>query len=314
MDNTIDYEQLCRDLLNELQDQEVRISKAKGEISRLKLKKEVINKEIVKDTVNKKILEETKEEESFDDEVSFYLSNYKQLSENFSDEEINIILPKKKNPRYKDILLRLSLVSVKEIKEVKEILRTEQLSLDEKTLCEKIIEIENKKIDFIKSKLITNDKEEIEEQEEKNNIILVPMLSGNIRVIDELEHIPNDYYDSFKDLINSIIDGTFKNVKNFTNNSALISISEVKGRQTRVVFKRLNNNSYALITAFIKKCDTDKLYQESLIGKVKEYYLIESMLKDKLNDQEFMDENEKNVLQLFNILSPKEEIKRKEII
>ena len=314
MDNTIDYEQLCRDLLNELQDQEVRISKAKGEISRLKLKKEVINKEIVKDTVNKKILEETKEEESFDDEVSFYLSNYKQLSENFSDEEINIILPKKKNPRYKDILLRLSLVSVKEIKEVKEILRTEQLSLDEKTLCEKIIEIENKKIDFIKSKLITNEKEEIEEQEEKNNIILVPMLSGNIRVIDELEHIPNDYYDSFKDLINSIIDGTFKNVKNFTNNSALISISEVKGRQTRVVFKRLNNNSYALITAFIKKCDTDKLYQESLIGKVKEYYLIESMLKDKLNDQEFMDENEKNVLQLFNILSPKEEIKRKEII
>ena len=314
MDNTIDYEQLCRDLLNELQDQEVRISKAKGEISRLKLKKEVINKEIVKDTVNKKILEETKEEESFDDEVSFYLSNYKQLSENFSDEEINIILPKKKNPRYKDILLRLSLVSVKEIKEVKEILRTEQLSLDEKTLCEKIIEIENKKIDFIKSKLITNDKEEIEEQEEKNSIVLVPMLSGNIRVIDELEHIPNDYYDSFKDLINSIIDGTFKNVKNFTNNSALISISEVKGRQTRVVFKRLNNNSYALITAFIKKCDTDKLYQESLIGKVKEYYLIESMLKDKLNDQEFMDENEKNVLQLFNILSPKEEIKRKEII
>lgn len=314
MEKPIDYEQLCREELNILQNQETKISKLKDEISRLKLKKAVVNKETVKENINEVILEEKKEDDSFKDEMNFYLLSYRQLSEDFTKEEINEILPKKKNPKFKDILLRLSLESVKEIKEVKELLREEEISLEEKELCNKIIESENKKIDYIKSKLIVSDKEEIEEQEEKNNIVLVPMLSGNIRIIDDLEHIPNDYYEGFKDLINSIIDGTFKNVKTFSNNEGLIGISEVKSFKIRVVFKRLNDNTYALITAFMKKWDNDKLYQESLISKVKEYYLIESDLKKLINDHEFMEENEKNVQQLWNVLSPKEEIKRKEIV
>lgn len=314
MEKPIDYEQLCREELNILQNQETKISKLKDEISRLKLKKTVVNKETVKENINEVILEEKKEDDSFKDEMNFYLLSYRQLSEDFTKEEINEILPKKKNPKFKDILLRLSLESVKEIKEVKELLREEEISLEEKELCNKIIESENKKIDYIKSKLIVSDKEEIEEQEEKNNIVLVPMLSGNIRIIDDLEHIPNDYYEGFKDLINSIIDGTFKNVKTFSNNEGLIGISEVKSFKIRVVFKRLNDNTYALITAFMKKWDNDKLYQESLISKVKEYYLIESDLKKLINDHEFMEENEKNVQQLWNVLSPKEEINRKEII
>ena len=314
MEKPIDYEQLCREELNILQNQETKISKLKDEISRLKLKKTVVNKETVKENINEVILEEKKEDDSFKDEMNFYLLSYRQLSEDFTKEEINEILPKKKNPKFKDILLRLSLESVKEIKEVKELLREEEISLEEKELCNKIIESENKKIDYIKSKLIVSDKEEIEEQEEKNNIVLVPMLSGNIRIIDDLEHIPNDYYEGFKDLINSIIDGTFKNVKTFSNNEGLIGISEVKSFKIRVVFKRLNDNTYALITAFMKKWDNDKLYQESLISKVKEYYLIESELKKLINDHEFMEENEKNVQQLWNVLSPKEEINRKEII
>lgn len=314
MEKPIDYEQLCREELNILQNQATKISKLKDEISRLKLKKTVVNKETVKENINEVILEEKKEDDSFKDEMNFYLLSYRQLSEDFTKEEINEILPKKKNPKFKDILLRLSLESVKEIKEVKELLREEEISLEEKELCNKIIESENKKIDYIKSKLIVSDKEEIEEQEEKNNIVLVPTLSGNIRIIDDLEHIPNDYYEGFKDLINSIIDGTFKNVKTFSNNEGLIGISEVKSFKIRVVFKRLNDNTYALITAFMKKWDNDKLYQESLISKVKEYYLIESELKKLINDHEFMEENEKNVQQLWNVLSPKEEIKRKEIV
>ena len=140
------------------------------------------------------------------------------------------------------------------------------------------------------------------------------MLSGNIRIIDDLEHIPNDYYDGFKDLINSIIDGTFKNVKTFSNNEGLLGISEVKAFKIRLVFKRLNNNTYALITAFMKKWDNDKLYQESLANKIKDYYSIETKLKELINNPEFIEENEKNVQQLWNVLSPKEDINRKEII
>ena len=242
------------------------------------------------------------------------MRSYRQLDGNFKEADIKSILPRKKHPRYKDILLRLSLESIKEIKEVNEILRNEDISADEKILCEGIIETEKRKIDFIKSRLIKSDKEEKDEQEEKNKIILAPTATGNIRLIDELEHIPNDYYAGFKELIDSIIDGTFKNVKAFASNSELSGLTEVKGFKIRVAFARIDTNTYALVSAFIKKSDNDKLYRETLIRKAREYYRLEDSIKQNLSNPEFLEENEKSIQQLFNILSPKEtKAERKEI-
>ena len=291
----VDYEQKCKEELESIQNLEFNINKLKSEIGRLKLEEQV-------------------QDDSFEDEINYYLRSYRQLDENFKDADIKSILPRKKHPRYKDILLRLSLESVKEIKEVNEILRNEDISAEEKILCEGIIETEKRKIDFIKSRLIKSDKEEKDEQEEKNKIILAPTATGNIRLIDELEHIPNDYYAGFKELIDSIIDGTFKNVKAFASNSELSGLTEVKGFKIRVAFARIDTNTYALISAFIKKSDNDKLYRETLIRKAREYYRLEDSIKQNLSNPEFLEENEKSIQQLFNILSPKEtKAERKEI-
>ena len=310
MTSMVDYDQKCREELLLLQQQDHNISNIKSEISRLKLTKKVPYKEKVTFTKSSIVTNEEKEEDSFEDEIGFYLVSYRHLRENFSEEEIKVALPNKKNPKYKDILLRLSLESVKEIKEIKEIIRNEELSEEEIDLCNKTIEKESKKINYIKSKLIVEEKE-AEVEEEKNNIVLIPTLYGNIRIIDDLEHIPSEYYAGFKGLIDSIIDGTFKNVKVLANNSELAGVTEVKDFKIRVIFMRLNNNTYGLVTAFVKKFDTDKLNQESLAGKIREYHSMESKLKEKLNDPEFLEENEKNVQQLWNILSP-ENNKRKE--
>lgn len=310
----VDYEQKCKEELGSIQNIEFNINKLKSEIGRLKLEKKSIAKEMIRQPMTVSVQEEQVQDDSFEDEINYYLRNYRQLDENFKDADIKSILPRKKHPRYKDILLRLSLESVKEIKEVNEILRNEDISADEKILCEGIIESEKRKIDFIKSRLIKSDKEEKDEQEEKNKIILVPTATGNIRLIDELEHIPNDYYAGFKELIDSIIDGTFKNVKAFASNSELSGITEVKGFKIRVAFARIDTNTYALISAFIKKSDNDKLYRETLIRKVREYYRLEDSIKQNLSNPEFLEENEKNIQQLFNILSPKEtKAERKEI-
>ena len=314
MSNAIEYEQSIRKELQELDNLEIKINKLKEEINRLKSNKKVTIIEKETQTRNPIVQAKKENDDSFEDEVSFYLANYRQLSDDFSDEEIKHILPKKKNPRFKDILLRLSLESIKEIKEVKEVLKTEELTSDEIDLCNRIIEKEKRKIDYIKSRLLVSEEEVVEEQEEKNNIVLVPTLFGNIRIVDELEHIPSEYYPGFKELIDSILDGTFKNVKVFASNSNLAGITEVKGFKVRVVFTRLNYNTYALVTAFVKKTDTDKLYQESLVGKIRDYHTLESKLKEKLDDPEFLEENEKSVQQLWNILSPKEEQKKKEMI
>lgn len=312
----IDYEQKCKEELTELDKQDYKISELKREISRLKQERKVVNKKIDQKTENVFLPTFVQEEEStFEDEINYFLVNYRQLSDGFSEEEIKLIFPKRKHPRFKDIILRLSFESIKEIKDINEILRNEELSDDETELCNNIINNEIRKIDYIKSRLIVSDKEEIQDLDEKNNLILVPTSFGNIRLIDELEHIPSEYYDGFKELIKSIEDGTFKNVKTLCSNSELAGISEVKLFKIRVVFTRLNSNSYALISAFMKKSDNDRLYRESLISKVRDFHTIENKLKTNLDNEEFLEENNKNVEQLWNIISSEEQAKkeRKEI-
>lgn len=244
------------------------------------------------------------EDDDFNDEISFYLDNYKTLDDSFTYEDIINILPTKDNYYYEDIISRLIAESYKEIKEINEFLLDDSLSKEELIECKDLINKEKTKIKYIRE--FMNKEEIVEVQEHKNRIVLVPTISGNIRVIDELERIPSDYYDSFLELINSIINGTFKNVKTFTSNYHLTGISEVKGFKTRVVFSRLDKNTYGLITAFVKKTDTDKLYKDTLTRKVSHFKENEAKLKEKIKDKEFMELNDLYVEELFNLISPKE--------
>ena len=245
------------------------------------------------------------EDDDFNDEISFYLDSYKTLDDNFTYEDIIRIIPTKDNYNYEDITNRLIAESYKEIKEIDElIVEDETITKEELKECLALIEKEQTKIKYIRRS--KQEEEEVITNEHKNRIVLVPTIGGNIRVIDELEHIPSEYYDSFLELINSIVNGTFKNVKTFTSNPQLTGVSEVKGFKTRVVFSRLDKNTYGLITAFVKKTDTDKLYKETLTRKVTHFRENESKLKEKIKDSEFMELNDLYIAELFNLISPKE--------
>ncbi len=307
----LNYEEMCQSIINELEDLERLTSRKKQEIKKLKEEEKEI-KEIVKLSFpikeEKEILEI--EDNSFEEAIEFYLLNYRFLREGFTDNEIRSLLPRKTHPDYLNILLRLSLESIKEIREIKELLKEDNISINERKLCDNLISHEKRKIEYIRKSLLT--KEENTLDVEQNNIILVPTLAGNIRIIDDLEHIPNDYYEGFKELINSIIDGSFKNVKMLKMDTSS-PIFEVKAFKIRVVFARLNVNTFALITAFVKKSDTDKLYRESLLSKIKDFCLIEDKLKSNLLDSSFQEMNNSNVNELWNILSPSDiKIYRKE--
>ena len=309
-------EELCNKLLKEIENNCKESRKKQNELNRLKrqFNNEIIeekNIDIQKDEKNNNI--ESSVEEELSDEITFYLDNYQKLDDQFTYEDIISIIPSKDNYYYEDIINRLIAESYKEIKEINElVIGDSSLTKKEYLECSALIEKEKTKIDYLrKSKL---EEDEVITKDHKNRIVLVPTIGGNIRVIDELEHIAGDYYDSFLELINSIINGKFKNVKTFNNNNQLIGISEVKAFKTRVVFSRLDKNTYALITAFIKKSDTDKLYKESLTRKVSHYKENESKLKEKIKDEEFMKLNELYVNELFNLLSPKDkEIELKKV-
>ena len=248
-------------------------------------------------------------EEENDDEYQFYLENYRLLREDFTKKEMKEILPRRKNKNYRNILIRLSIESIKDIKELEEM--REISEKEEQEEIEHLIQLELKKIKMIQERLSKKEeKEELKEEEleEKNEIILVPTISGNIRLLDEIEHISIEYYEGFKELIDSILDGTFKNIKCLTKNKILNGLYEVKLFKIRVVFKRIKDNKYALITAFVKKSNRDKLYLESLRSKIFDYKQMEKKIKELIENDKFLEENEKAVIELYNQLERKEEI------
>ncbi len=251
-------------------------------------------------------------DEDFEDEVSFYLSNYKSLDENFTTRDMLYVVPSRDNYRFKDIIMRLQAESLKDIKEIEEII-LEDSELDKLGLLAFRQEIQNeqKKINLL-SKLLEEPEIISTEDKIENKIILVPTRYGNMRLIEELQHISSEYYPRFLELINSIIDGTFKDVKPFTNNDNINrGIFEVKTAKARVIFSRVGYDTYTLITAFTKKMDTNSHYRAHLEAKVSEYRCLHEFFKENCKNEDFMKENEAYVNELFQLLAPKQSKKLK---
>lgn len=303
------------EMLEVIEDNIRTTQQTREEISKLKLQSRRVKKQDVVIQPRKK--EPTEKEPycdiDFEEEMEYYLTDYKSLREDKLEEDLLSILPSKKTYRYKDIILRLIAESLKEIKEINELISREKFSSEELIDLRSVILLEKKKISILKEHL--KHKDEVETEEEVNNeIILVPSLTGNVKLIEDLEHIHPSNYEAFLELIESIKNGTFKGVKRFTNNMRFAGISEVRGFQVRIAFARIGKNKYALITAFTKKCDNDKGYRDSLTQKLSDYRLQEDKLKVLAEDEEFLRENELNVERLYALLGKVEESTLKEVL
>lgn len=238
----------------------------------------------------------------FEEEINYYLEDYNNLEKGFTLEKLETILPSKKKGNYRDICRRLQAESFKNIKFFSEF-KLDDLSSTDLIELKEDIELEKVKIRAINE--VINNKEEVvtNSSADKNKIVLVPSITGNIRVLDEFGKIPFEYYSSFLDLIKSIEDGTFKNIKRFNGNKELTGVLQVKDFKIRIVFARLSEDTYGLITAFVKKSDKDRGYQETLKARVNEYQKQEEFLKRIILDAEFMKENELYLEELYRLLN-----------
>lgn len=253
-------------------------------------------------------------DEDFEDEVDYYLTELNSLTRDNIEDRISSVLPVRKNYNYRRIIIRLQLEAIKEIKDIEELLRIEyeNISLEELRQFRQEIELENLKVNLLEKAL----KNEIIEVKEKleNKLIFVPTTNGNIRILSELEKIPRDYDDSFRELFLSIKEGTFKNVKRFNNNKNINGVCEVKGDGTRVIFARIGKNTYVVITAFLKKTMRDKAYSELLKRKVNNYFLVENFLRANLDNEDFLQLNEEYEKELFAIISANDSSCKKKVL
>ena len=275
-----------------------------GEISKLKKVSESIRKTPKQEVRESEVIQEEKTviDEDFEHEVEYYYQALKELSLEELDTEISSVLPSKRNYQYKRIMYRLKAEIVRNIKEIQDFIAEEDVTLEDAAL-EKEMELELKRFYLLEQAL--REKETVREDEEQiqNQLIFAPTLGGNIRVLDELDHIDPEYYERFDVLFRSIIDGTFKNVQRFSRNSDLAGLCEVKDFKTRVIFKRLSKNSYAVISAFIKKSDNDKGYRNMVSSRYSDYLLMEDSLKENLSNEEFISMQKLYTEELFNKVS-----------
>ena len=242
----------------------------------------------------------------FEDEVEYYYSQVREIKPDNILEKLHLCVPKRTNKNYEKIILRLKLESLRNIREINEIIR-EYGSIEDpedmKMFKDEII-FEQQKIAYYDQLLspIKEEVEEIVEEETSNRMIFVPTNGGNIRILDEIDHIPDTFYESFVELFLSIKDGSFKNVKRFTNNNQITGLCEVKNPQVRVVFARLDENTYAIITAFVKKTQRDKAYSDNLKNKAADYKAISEILKRNLSNPEFLELHQQYEDELFRKL------------
>lgn len=241
-------------------------------------------------------------ENDFEKEFEYYFSEFKKLKE-YTIESIIGILPSPNSYNYEKIIMRIIAEISRDIKGYREILMKYGSNMDKDELEEYRNEIVfNNAIRLVlKDILFTEEKQEVVEN--KNKLIFVPIKNtGKIRVFDELKDIPSEEYEGFIELFESIKDGSFKNVRRFTNNDNLSGALEVKGHQIRVVYHRLSKDCYAIISIFMKKTQNNDSYRKAVEAKFMEYKTIEKELKESIKDSKFLEKHQKYEEELFEIL------------
>lgn len=245
----------------------------------------------------------TVEDEDFENEVEYYLAQLKRLDSSNIEVEFEDVLPSRKHFQYERILNRLKLESLRTIKEIKEVLLEEGISLEEVTVFQEEYDLELKKLALLSQHLSPQKEEEQTEIAKENVLIFAPTIGGDIRVLDEIDAMPQEHYDKFYGLFQSIKDGSFKNVKRLSRKESSASLCEVKDYNARVIFARLTKDTYALISVFIKKSDTDRAYRATLSKRFADYETIEASLISNLTNPEFLSLQQGYEQELFNKLA-----------
>ena len=240
----------------------------------------------------------------FEEEVAFFVSDVKKLPEEAIEENIESVLPSRKHYEYERLLKRIIAELFKDYNEIEEYMLTETMDPEEQEELLHDQAIFLRKIKAI-SKQLTLTKEEITQTPViENELVFVPTSGGNIRIFDELDHIPSNYYKKFESLFASIKDGTFKGVKKMQG--SLEGLAEVRDipSGSRVTFMRLDKNRYAVISAFVKKSDNNSGYQKMVENHYQSYRQQETALKANLDNPEFLELHKQYELELFRKLSP----------
>lgn len=248
-----------------------------------------------------------KQVETIKTDVNSYLN--KVLKTDNLDEIISF-LPQRDNPNFDNIL---SVLLIRLYKAYVETLNFINSQKDRQSFAEAF----SSDLDMISSKMeiILEYKENVVEcdilNSGNNNRIMFLKNSSGMPVIFQNLKGYEEYYDIFLDLLNSIVDGTFKNLRMFFKYGKLVNMYEVKYYEARILFARLKDNTYVILSGFMKKCVTDLRHRNLIENTSQTYQNQKDNLLNYLNDDEYMQKEQMYLEQLNNMLVEKAKVKKK---
>lgn len=242
---------------------------------------------------------------NFESEVDYYYSLVSKVDGSDLRNNLIEVLPSTEHYQYRKILLRMNAEILRYAKFIRELSNDKDATQEDKAYFKAEIDFEQRKFNIISDLLNVEKVETCVKEVKKNKIILLPTLNDNIHILDNISSIDVEFYDRFYELVKSIENGTFKNVKRFVNNESLLGLSEVRDFQTRVLFKRVNKDTYVIIGAFVKKTDNDALYRSTVIRYYDLYKRMESIIQASLNDEEFLTSQAESLNELYDMLQTK---------
>ena len=239
-----------------------------------------------------------------DDIVDFYYNDLVSI-EDISVDSVREFLPVKDNSDYSNIINRIILEIKKDIKTIQELIiyESDNMSKSDYEDMQNDINRYNMLIKCINE--VANEKEDIKDKECINKLIYLPKQSNQPYLYDDFKKIAEEAYPSFIELFQSIENGTFKSLKHFNKatSNKLYGIWEVRGDQVRVVFDRIGKHVYVIIAAFVKKDDASKAYEEFMVLRNQIYRNNIKYLKEMINDEEFMLEQDIITCNLYSMIN-----------
>lgn len=237
--------------------------------------------------------------------VSIYMEKLKKAK---TEEEIVQCLPKKEDSEFDNILSTILVNLYREKVEIINFLNQQENRFEiEEVFEEDLDDIEFKVetiLDYMENVV------EIELPKTNNNKIIFAKNSSNEPLIFQNLKGYEDEYALFLDLINSIEDGTFKRVRSFAD-KRLDYLIEVRKGTARIFFSRIEN-IYVVISAFVKKCNTDLRHRNFMANSSKIYQLQKEQLSEYIKNAEYMSLEGKYLNDLKEMLGQKARVKKNE--
>lgn len=143
-----------------------------------------------------------------------------------------------------------------------------------------------RKMDFLKS-LRSNLKST--SHDEKYRIIFFETSSKRAYFLEDIEG-KEEYYDSFEKLLLSIEKGQPKSMKTFHNLPELQGLFEARDvdGKTRIFFDRVDEKTYIIINAIIKKSDNTTGYRNQIINRYKKYLINKPYILSQLTNDNYL--------------------------